>query len=186
MAKVRGGPIEEELDELDRNLTRLRMEYDQYFRGVLRREPQVLAGKVMRMLQRFIAEAPKNSGQRFRFNQLNAKYQAFRQRWGRTMREIEAGTFKNHLFRMKTQENEQTPLPPEAEAKQPGAIDKLFNALSKARKKTGEASDSLSRDKLARAMKQQTEKLRSKNPNAKVRFRVVIEDNRAKLKASVR
>src|SRR5262245_22175407 len=128
--------IDEELDELDHNVKRLRVEYDQYFLGILKRPPEVLQGRVMKVIVKYANTKLKKTHHKFRFNQLNSKFQIHRQQWGRTMRQIEQGTYKGHLFRAKLHERErgvsdETPrpstmqAPPEPTAR-PGAIDKLF------------------------------------------------------------
>ena len=99
---------EQELEELEINIKRLRIEYEQFFRGAMKREPSVLRGKVQKVITRFVSDPPRNPAIKFRFNSLNARYQSFRQLWGRTLREIEAGTYAPHRFRMKVN-SEQTP-----------------------------------------------------------------------------
>ncbi len=181
--------IEEDLKELDQFITRLRVAYEQYFAGVLKREPYDLQAKAQKIITRFMNQPPRKSGYKFRFNQLNAKYQVYRQLWGRTVRQIEAGTYRPHLFRSK--KNEQSPAETSSSARKAPAskaasgIQGLHNALAAARKKTGEKGAELSPEKLARIVRQQTEALRKQHGKGKVRFRVVIENNRAKLKASM-
>jgi hypothetical protein len=191
---------EQELEELEINLKRLRIEYEQFFRGAMKREPSALRGKVQKVITRFVSDPPRNPAIKFRFNSLNARYQSFRQLWGRTMREMEAGTYAPHRFRMKVN-SEQTPaeakeldslkrqseeLEGKREAASGSAFDRLHNALVSARQKTGESTQELTRDKLAQLVKKQTELIRDqRGADAKVKFRVVIEGNRAKLKATV-
>ena len=91
--------LAEDLNELENNLKRLRIEYEQYFMGNMRRPPNVLLGKVQKVILRFSNSPPLNTRYKFRFNQLNARFQMFRQHWGRTMREIENGTYKRHRFK---------------------------------------------------------------------------------------
>jgi len=195
--------MEQELEELEINIKRLRIEYEQFFRGAMKREPSVLRGKVQKTITRFVADPPRHPAIKFRFNSLNARYQSFRQLWGRTLREMEAGTYAPHKFRIKIQESEQ-----DAQAKElaslerqsaklekrreesaaaPGsAFDRLHQALLKARSKTGESTQELTRERLAQLVKRQTEMIRDqRGAEAKVKFRVVIENNRAKLKATV-
>jgi len=208
--------MEDELAELELNLKRLRIEYEQFFRGVMRREPTVLKGKVQKVIHRFMATPPRNSALKFRFNSLNARYQSQQQQWGRTLREMEAGTYKGHVFKLKLQEQEETERmkelaelereeqalasrragggPPKAAAaprpaaKKPAgsALDQLHGALMSARSRTGQGAGELTRERLAALVKQQTEAIRAKRgADAKVKFKVVIEDNKAKLKATV-
>jgi hypothetical protein len=183
---------EELLQELDQNLTRLRIEYEQYFAGAGKREPQVLRGKVQKLITRFVNEPPRNSGQKFRFNTLNSRFQIYRQLWGRTLREIEAGTYKPHRFRADMHDVERgaegAPAPVEARPPAPrGGVERLLDALLEARRKTGEPQVAMDREKLARIVAQQTETLRKQHgDDARVTFRVAIESGRAKLKASVK
>ncbi len=211
--------IEEELAELDLNLKRLRIEYEQFFRGVLRREPLVLRGKVQKVVNRFMSTPPRNSAIKFRFNSLNARFQSQQQQWGRTLREMEAGTYKGHQFKLKLQAQEEeermreiaqlereeqalaarrgtAPAKGEprtssgtsrAPAKPAGsALDQLHGALLSARSRTGQGAGDLTRERLAALVKRQTEAIRAKRgADTKVKFKVVIEDNKAKLKATV-
>jgi hypothetical protein len=184
--------IDEELDELDHNLKRLRVEYDQYFLGILKRPPEVLQGRVQKLIVKYANAKLRKTHHKFRFNQLNSKFQIHRQQWGRTMRQIENGTYKGHLFRAKLHERErgisdETPNPQKAPPPQerPGAIDKLFDAFTAARKRAGDHSAAPDRTKLAELVKKQTAALKQKHPGAKVKFRVAIEGNKAKLVASV-
>jgi hypothetical protein len=201
--------MEQELEELEINIKRLRIEYEQFFRGAMKREPSALRGKVQKVITRFVSDPPRNPAIKFRFNSLNARYQSFRQLWGRTMREIEAGTYAPHKFRIKVHDREQEQeeskqlaslerqsdelarkreeTPAAAPAAAGGsAFDRLHNALLSARVKTGESTQELTRERLAQLVKRQTEAIREqRGADAKVKFRVVIEDNRAKLKATV-
>lgn len=183
--------VDEELAELDKNIKRLRIDYEQYFMGNAKRAPQVLLGKVQKTIVRFSNKMPSNTAQKFRFNALNSKYQMYRQHWGRIMRQIEAGTYKVHRFQADLHERDRgisesgpakvadTPTP------QGSPVDRLCDALSSAREKTGEHTGKIDRAKITRMVKQQTASIRKQHPGAKIRFRVVIEDNRAKLKASI-
>jgi hypothetical protein len=184
--------VDEELDDLDNGLKRLRVEYDQYFLGIIKRPPEVLQGRIQKVIVKYSNEKLRKTHQKFRFNQLNSKYQIYRQQWGRTMRQIEAGTYKGHLFKAKLHERErgvldETPNPfkPQAEPAKAGPIDRLFAALVAARKRAGDAGPAPDRAKLSEIVKKQTAALKQKHPGAKVKFRVAVEGNKAKLVASV-
>ena len=187
LVQPQGPNIEDDLHDLEINVNRLRVEYEQYFAGGRRREPSELRGRVQKIVTRLVNKPPRNSGHRFRFNQLNAKYQVYRQLWGRVMRQMDAGTYRPHRFKAKLQEqaaeapgdtgNEQA-------AGKSAGINQLYSAFAAARGKTGESLD-LTPDKLAKIVRKQTAALRKKHGKGKVRFRVVIENNRAKLKATM-
>ncbi|MFI5314263.1 MAG: MXAN_5187 C-terminal domain-containing protein [Myxococcota bacterium] len=193
MGRGQQDEIDEELDELDQGLKRLRVEYDQYFLGILKRPPEVLQGRIQKVIIKYANQTLRKTHHKFRFNSLNSKFQVYRQQWGRTLRQIEQGTYKGHLFRAKLHERERgisdetpNPLKPAAPpTAPPGAIDKLFDALVAARKRAGDSGPAPDRAKLSEIVKKQTAALKQKHPGAKVKFRVAIEGNKAKLVASV-
>ncbi len=186
-------PVEEELADFEIKLQRLRIAYDQYFMGSERREPIQLRAEVQRFITRLMSSPPRNAALKFRFNSLVARFQAFRGMWGRAQREIEAGTYKRNQFRAKLAQLEQLETagpqatarggPEAAKPAEPGtAIDQLHAALCKARAKTGEGA--LARDSLEKLVRRQTHALRKKYGNRRVRFSVVVENDKAKLVAS--
>ena len=203
MARGQQDPVDEELEELDQGLKRLRVEYDQFFLGILKRPPEVLQGRMQKIIVKYSNQNLRKTHQKFRFNQMNSKFQIYRQQWGRTLRQIESGTYRGHRFKAKLHEREReaarkassaeadaTPLSlglpaPAAAAAKKGPIDQLYDALVAARKRAGESGPDPDRAKLGDLVKKQTDALRAKHPGAKVRFRVAVDGNRAKLVASV-
>jgi len=199
MRRGQQDPVDEELDELDQGLKRLRVEYDQFFLGILKRPPDVLQGRMQKIIVKYANENLRKTHQKFRFNQLNSKYQIYRQQWGRTMRQIESGTYRGHRFKAKLHEQERgltadpdgtltAVKPPSGKPDKPGKrgpMDQLYDALVAARKRAGESGPDPDRAKLSELVKKQTAALRAKHPGAKVRFRVAVDGKRAKLVASV-
>jgi hypothetical protein len=184
--------IDEDLAELETKIQRLKIEYDQYFVGSMKREPILLRGEVQRLITKYVNEPPINARQKFKFNTLCSRFQAYRTLWGRAMREIEAGTYKSHRFKAELHQAEQGPGEGDARPEDAASgeapkspVDRIYASLLAARQKTGETGE-LNRAKLEEAVRRQTEALREKHPGAKISFRIVIEDNKAKLKVGLR
>lgn len=183
--------IDEILNDLEINLKRLRMEYEQFFMGLMKREPQILRGKVQKAIIRMVNEPPRNSRQKFRFNTLNSRFQVYRQLWGRTMREIEQGTYKRDKFRKSmgaAKVGPAGPTPPSPETASPsggGAIGKLHKALVDAANKAGNPQAKMSRQDLDGVIRKQMKAIRAQHGDVKVKFKVVVEDNKPRLKASI-
>ena len=191
MASKRGqdaGEIDEDLDELEINLKRLRIEYEQFFKGAMKREPYQLLGRVQKVITRFASDPPRRTVQKFRYNSLVARFQTFRQLWGRTMREMEAGTHRSQTFRKQVAEPEAPPKSrPAKGAGKASAIDQLTDALINARRKNGEETQSVSKERIAAMVQQQKKAIAGKYGNdVKIAFRVVVEDGKAKVKANVK
>lgn len=182
--------VEEELAELDHDLTRLKIEYEQYFSGNGKREPIQLRASVQRVITRYVSEPPRNATMKFKFNSLCARFQAYRAMWGRTLREIEAGTYRRQRFRAALTSGDLAAAPARGSAA-PGAdagfdktIDRVYQALLEARRKTGEKAP-LDREVLAAAIRKQADELQRTRPDAKLKFKVVIDGSKARLKASI-
>lgn len=185
-----GADTETDLQMLDVKLKQLRMEYEQYFLGARKREPQLLRGEVNKVVA-YYANAPiRNTALRFLFNNLRARYFTLKRLWDDTCRKIEEGTYQRHLFQAELHERERAqkrnrkagtakPTDPAASPE-----DALFDAYVGARTGTGQGAAGLTKEKFAALLKQQEDAIRAKFGAAKVSFRVVVEDGRAKLKAT--
>jgi hypothetical protein len=191
--------IDEELADLEHKIQRLKIEYDQFFMGALRREPSLLKSEVQRMITKYVNEPPRNVMQKFKINTLTSRFQALRSMWGRTLREIEAGGGRRHRLpgglaaaaAAAAAAPAAQPAPVAEPAPVPGPaanspVDRLLQAIEAARRRTGESAPALDRARLQEMLLRQAAELQQRNPGCKVRFRVVIENNRAKLKATLR
>ncbi|MEN8161254.1 MAG: MXAN_5187 C-terminal domain-containing protein [Myxococcota bacterium] len=183
-----GTDIEDDLTLLDARIKQLKLEYEQYFMGARKREPQILRGEVQRIVAYYANVPIRNTGHRFKFNNLRARYFSFRRHWDATVRKIEDGRYEKHLFQAELHDRERRSGAPKA---QPGGpkptgqdVDSLFEAWVGARESTGQATAGLTREKLQAQLEKQRSTLRERHGVADVRFRVVVEDGRAKLKAS--
>lgn len=184
---VLGTDIEEDLVLLDARLKQLRLEYEQYFMGGRKREPQLLRGEVQKIISYYANVPIRNTGHRFRFNNLRSRFFSFRRHWDDTLRKIEDGRYEKHRFQAELHDRERADAAGLAEPPTPqpdGDLDRLFQAWVDAREATGQGSAGLSRQRLADQLEQQKAALRQRFGVAEVRFRVVVEDGRAKLKAT--
>jgi hypothetical protein len=185
-----GTDIEEDLILLDARMKQLRNEYEQYFLGSRKREPQLLRGEVQKIISYYANVPIRNTGHRFKFNNLRARYFAFRRHWDDTQRKIEDGSYDRHRFQAELHERERgaKAAPPPARAAaalaEASDLDQLYAAWVEARKATGQPTAGLTREKLASQLEQQSATIRERFGAGEVRFRVVVEDGRAKLKAA--
>ena len=118
---------------------------------------------------------------RFRFNTLQARFFSFRRQWEATLRKIEEGTYERHLFKAKLHEDEHPTRP--APATKPAAED-LFQHYLEARRSCGQDTSGFDRGELDAVVEAQRQKIREQHGCRDVHFRVVVEDGRAKLKAT--
>ena len=95
-----GEALDDALTELEKKIERVRSLYDQYFMGIEKMEPGVARKEVTRTLLLYAQQHIRNTGQRFRFHSLQQKWNIYITLWNRTMREIEAGTYKRDVARV--------------------------------------------------------------------------------------
>jgi len=182
-----GVDIVEDLQLLDVKLKMLKNEYEQYFMGSRRREPFLLRGEVQKIVSYYANVPIRNTGYRFKFNNLRARFFSFRRHWDRILREIEEGRYERHLFQAKLHERERTERVktprPEAGGAESQPED-VFESYISAREACGQGTSGITRKKLEALMEKQSAQLRSKAGCRDVRFRVVVEGGKAKLKVS--
>jgi hypothetical protein len=186
-----GADTETDLQMLDVKLKQLRMEYEQYFLGARKREPQLLRGEVNKVVAHYANAPIRNTALRFLFNNLRARYFTHKRLWDETCRKIEDGSYERHLFKADLHERDRAKKQKPrgvgtAAAAAPAATgeDALFTEYVGARANTGQGAAGLTREKFAALLRQQEDAIRAKFGAAKVNFRVVVEEGRAKLKAT--
>jgi hypothetical protein len=93
--------FDEALTDLETRVDRLRALYENWFRGYEKTEPSVPRKDVERRVYALRKDLPRNTALRFRYHQLYLKYTTLVQYWQRTARQIEEGTYRPQLLRLK-------------------------------------------------------------------------------------
>ena len=175
--------VDEQLRSLDYKLGQLRREYEQYFLGTRPREPVLLRGEVQKLVITLTNQPFQNTALKFRFASLCSRYQAFRRQWDETLRKIEAGTYERHSFKARIRQG-RPPTTATGGGETP-ASDELYRSLVDARMACGQEVKSLSREKLDQVISRQRAELRERfGSDTDFRFRVAVENGRAKIKAT--
>jgi hypothetical protein len=145
----------------------------------------VLRADVDKLIAIYSNQAITNSGLRFRFSSICSRYQALKRQWCEILRQIDQGTYARHRFKAALHERQRAPaaaeLPAAPTASQAGD---LFESYRAARESCGQETRNVTPAALERVLSEQREALRARYGDAEFRFRVVVEDGRAKIKAS--
>lgn len=196
---------DDELKLLEIRLNQLKLDYEKYFIGTRPTEPAQLRGEIQKAIIKWSNTRITNSALRFKFNSLNGRYQAFKRQWDTTLRQIEAGTYKRHVFKANLHDRERGLAEPASEVAAPGrsagaapsgtparpsdvssskAGDDLFESYRAAMKAAGQDTSGLSRAKLEAAIAKQEAAAKKQLGCDRVAFRVVVQDGKVKLKAA--
>lgn len=98
--------IEAEVDELEKDMNELRATYELYFMGVEKVEPTNQRDLIKAKLRRWQELRPRNTGLKFRIQQLKARMVSQENYWQRILREREAGTYRRDVAKVQRREAE--------------------------------------------------------------------------------
>jgi hypothetical protein len=175
-------PTEQELEILSRKLTQLKLAYDQYFLGSRPREPTQQRDEIQKTVLIYSNQHIQNTSVRFKFSSINSRYQACKRQWTETLRKIERGTYERHRFRANLHERQPNP-PAQPVSPAPNDRRDIYDSYVEARRSCGQPVERLSPAKLDAILDKQNAALREQFGDCEVKFRVVVEDGKAKLKA---
>ena len=177
--------LDEEFKILDTKINRLKLAYERYFLGTRPREPIVDRSEVEKLITVYSNTPIKNTALKFRFSSINSRYQAYKRQWNETLRKIEQGTYSRHRFKADLHEQEVPPPPASVDvAGKPADSGALYQAYIQARKACGQSVAGISAEKLQATLEKQAGVVQQRYGKANVRYRVVVEEGKAKLKVS--
>jgi len=84
--------IEETINRLDDTIRRLKVQYEMFFAGSLKRQPFDLRREVEQIIHTCSNMTIRNYAHRFQFNSLVSRYNAFHQIWSKQLRAREEGS----------------------------------------------------------------------------------------------
>ncbi len=205
---------DEELNVLETQLRRLKIEYEVYFSNPTKRPPTDIEWKVLSLLRKFSDGGRMSFSQRFRYNEMAQRYAIYSDLWRKKSRIREEGYRRPQDALLSVQgvrpEQEHKPEHPvyglshataaaaaPAVASQPFTlhsaadkpereqVERLFNTLVAAKKKAGEnVSGNL--DSFSTFVQKKTEEIRKKYGCQDVEFSVELADGHVKLKAKAK
>jgi hypothetical protein len=177
---------EEEIKILEIKMHQLKLDYEKYFLGTRPTEPSMARSEVQKTVIRFSNTRITNTALRFKFNSLNGRYQAFKRQWDSTLRQIEAGTYKRHVFKADLRDRERAPEPNKtrAAAASDAQDGDIFETYRDAMLATGQKTSGLTPAKLQKAIAKQEAALKKKLGCERINFKVVVQGGKVRLKAA--
>ena len=204
--------IDDDLNQVERDLRTLKIEYEQFFGGGRPRPPADTQWRVETLMRRFNERTGDlSSGQRFRYNNLAQTYAKYVDMWRKKTMQKEAAASQRHfgaaakaIEAERARQAASKPAPPEAVRsstnKRPGdapftlsfsdpdreqeKVETLYRKLIEARTTAGEKAEAPSLKDFQRFVHQKSTELRNKGGRA-VEYTVNVEGGRVKLKARI-
>jgi hypothetical protein len=204
---------DEELNVLDTQLRRLKIEYEIYFSNPNKRPPTDVEWKVLSMLRKFSDGGRMNFSQRYRYNEMAQRYAIYSDLWRKKSRIREEGYRRPQdallsVQGVRTTEEEHKPHHPvygvshaAAAAARGGSsqpftlqsvdngereqVERLYNTLVAAKKKAGENVTG-GIESFTTFVKKKTEEIRKQHKCESVEYSVELADGHVKLKAKAK
>ncbi len=196
---------DEELNLLESNLRRLKIEYEVYFNSPNKRPPSDLEWRVVNALRKFsdgYSDGGRlNLAQRYRYNEMAQRYAVFADLWRKKMRIREEGYRRPQDALLSVQgvrpqdegESKSTvsePKPFMMQCSDPlterEKVQSLFNALAEAKQKAGETSTQASLESFEKFVKKKTDQIRKEYGCHTVEYSVEVQDGQVRLKAKAK
>jgi len=204
---------DEELNVLDSQLRRLKIEYEIFFSNPQKRPPTDIEWKVLALLRKFSDGGRMNFSQRYRYNEMAQRYAVYSDLWRKKSRIREEGYRRPQDALLSVQgvrEAEHEPAhkafgvghaaaaaaAAPAQSAQPftvecsdtskerDRVEKLYHALAEAKQKTGKGVGDL--ESFTTFVQKKTDQIRKQYGCQAVEFSVDISDGDVKLKAKAK
>ncbi|MGA2980559.1 MAG: MXAN_5187 C-terminal domain-containing protein [Terriglobales bacterium] len=206
---------DEELDLLDQQLRRLKIEYDIFFSNPTKRPPNDVEWKVVSLIRKFSDGTRMSFPQRFRYNEMAQRYAVYSDLWRKKMRireegyrrpqdallsvqgvrvdEERAGTHRPVYGLNRANETEGAGTPGDqpfsvqcsGEAAERAQIEYLYKVLTEAKQKSGEKVSGDFRS-FAKFVEKKTSQIRKERGCDTVVLTVEMQDGQVKLKAKAK
>lgn len=196
--------IDEELNVLEENVRRLKIEYDAYFGGGAKRPPNDTEWRVQAALKKYGEGSKLTYAQRFRFNTIQQRYAKFSDLWRQKAKIKEEGYRRPQdavlgIQGMRHAEEQAAAHALEGDAdnepfriacsdanSEHDSVKKLFDAMMDARKKAGQAVDPNSFESFRKFVAGKTDQIRKDYGCHAVEYSVEMQDGQVKLKAKAK
>jgi hypothetical protein len=186
-----------ECEALEGALTKLRVAYEQYFLGAERHPPATQHSAFRQRMEKLKGSFVRSGTMRFRIGNLAQKVSTYERLWARTLSEIESGTYRRDLFKVRRKRQaakgkegsspaaSEQRLPPPAEAGDLSdvRVKAIYDAYVEAKRRCNEDTSKLTVDSLAATLRKQVPTLLKKHQALGMDFKVVIKDGKAVLRA---
>ena len=181
--------VDEQLGRLEEDMRRLKVEFDIFFNGAVRRPPYDTKSRVETMIKRLADERSLAFAQRYLYNTLVARYTTFRELWRRTLQNREEGRDAATLARSTAQTEAHrerreptTFVCADAHTDVP-TVKQIYDTILEAKRKCGEPVDDFSFPRFHRLIAAKTDALKERLGCQRVRFYVDVDEGRVSFKA---
>ena len=179
------GGIEGDLRRLEVGIRQLKVQYDMFFAGALKREPIELRAEIDRIIKRHANSPIQKYAQRFHLNTLISRYNSLSELWGKTIRMREEGDRPAPALADRDEPREQLVARCRFHdaSTDRGELQRLYARFVETRKRLDAGKRVVSFEKFAQGVSNQSARLQKQSGCAEIELRVVLRDQKVQVKA---
>lgn len=168
--------LEEEIKKLKAEMERLKFEFNQFFVGNRKAPPFKERAEFERKLKELSKRKFFTHGPKFMIETLLASYNSYSSLWEKIMREIEGGRY----VRGKGWAGKE---PQPVQVKEEDSFSRVYEEYCELKSNLEGRTDTIDKTKFAKQLEETAKKLKTEKGCKDVKFRVVIENGKVKIKA---
>jgi len=179
--------IDAELNKLEVAIRQLKIQYDMFFAGGLKREPVELRAELDRTIKRHANAPNQKYADRFRLTAIVSRYNSLTELWGKTLRAREEGS-RPAAAVAETEHKPKEQLVARCRMPAAGGTDdpelrRLYNRYVETRARVGGAKREVSYEKFVKGISGEAARLQKQSGCGEIELRVVVHDDKVLLKA---
>jgi hypothetical protein len=175
-------PIDQEMDRLETEIRRLKIEYDIFFNGGTVRPPIDTKSRVDTAIKR-LYDQRLSFGQRFRYNSLVARYNVLRELWRRQSKEHEESGRPPTAEAMAAVRERQVTIRCSNPHHQPDRVSEIYNQLVAAKRDCGERIGGLTLEVFTQFLSSRADQIKQNLKSQEIDFVVGVDKGHVKFTA---
>jgi hypothetical protein len=177
-----------ELAKLERMIEQLKVDYEQFFLGMVPHAPDQLHNQVKRAIRALIKAPFKSSQISFSLRTLESRYHTYNTYWSRVNRQRDDGTYHRDIFRanMRERAKAEEQLAQTAKGKAKNSMQALFQAYKGELERQTGTKQKLDYDAFERTLLKRAKDFKERHGNKKLAFKVMVQNGKVTVKAKVK
>lgn len=176
-------PVDQELDRLDNDIRKLKIEYDIYFNGGAVRPPVDSKSRVETLIKRIYDMRNLSFSQRFRYNSLVARYNVMRELWRRQAKGHEESGRPPTAEAMAALRERQITVRCNNPHREPDKVSEIYNQLVAAKRDCGERVGGLTLEVFTQFLSSRAEQIKQNLKSEEIDFIVGVDKGQVKFTA---
>ena len=197
--------IDEDLNQLEKDIRQLKVDYEQYFGGGKKRPPTDTEWRIETMIKRYSDRgAAMNYTQRFRYSNMAQMYVKYKEMFRKRLKQKEEGIVPRHFGAAAKEIEKERALKQAAEkgstavmqypfaisCKDPDRemkkVEELYAAFRSAKEQVGESTEKFTFEAFQQFVRQKTSQLKEQKNAHEVEYIVTLEGKHARLVARMK